>query len=156
MAFHQITRKFEFDSAHRVLNHESKCAHLHGHRYVAEVTVSAPALDKLGRVVDFSVLKTIIGGWIDANWDHNIILNAADPLFAAWMNPDIVRENETTVRDIFAGKSPFFLLSNPTAEQMATCLFATCESLLLTEVFKVIHVRLYETPNCWADVYSVK
>ena len=33
-----ITRKLEFDAGHRVMNHESKCATCHGHRYVLEVT----------------------------------------------------------------------------------------------------------------------
>ena len=30
------TRRIEFDAAHRILNHESKCKMLHGHRYVVE------------------------------------------------------------------------------------------------------------------------
>ena len=60
------TRKLEFDAAHRVMEHESKCRHLHGHRYVAEVTVATSELDGLGRVLDFGLLKTELGGWIDA------------------------------------------------------------------------------------------
>ena len=59
------TRRLEFDAAHRVLRHESKCATLHGHRYRVDIEVSAPKPDSAGRAVDFSVLKTIIGGWID-------------------------------------------------------------------------------------------
>ena len=52
-----ITKKLEFDYGHRVLGHEGKCRHLHGHRGVAEVTVYAPSLDNLGRVVDFGAIK---------------------------------------------------------------------------------------------------
>lgn len=60
-----IMRKFEFDYAHRVLGHESKCKHLHGHRGVAEVIVSSPGLDSLGRIIDFGIVKQRVGKWID-------------------------------------------------------------------------------------------
>jgi len=66
----RITRKIEFDSGHRVLGHEGKCAHLHGHRYVAEITVESAGLDSLGRVVDFSVIKEKVGKWVDENWEY--------------------------------------------------------------------------------------
>ena len=47
------TRKLEFDSAHRVMEHESKCKMLHGHRYALEASFAATKLDNLGRVIDF-------------------------------------------------------------------------------------------------------
>ena len=53
----EITRRLEFDAGHRVLGHEGKCKNLHGHRYSAEITVTAPDLDGLGRVIDFGVIK---------------------------------------------------------------------------------------------------
>ncbi len=40
------TRRIEFDAAHRILNHESKCKMLHGHRYAIEATFEAKNLDK--------------------------------------------------------------------------------------------------------------
>src|SRR5436853_739224 len=102
-----ITRRFEFDYGHRVLGHEGKCRHLHGHRGVAEVTVQGLELDSLGRVIDFSVLKREVGEWIDNNWDHNILLNTQDPL---WQE---VPEESL----IFANRRPFlFGNRNPTAE----------------------------------------
>ena len=36
------TRRIEFDAAHRVMEHESKCRHLHGHRYAIEATFAQP------------------------------------------------------------------------------------------------------------------
>lgn len=48
-----VTRVLEFDAGHRVVNHESKCATLHGHRYKVEIVAAAPGLDSLGRVIDF-------------------------------------------------------------------------------------------------------
>ena len=37
------TRRIEFDAAHRVMGHEGKCKHLHGHRYALEARVATPA-----------------------------------------------------------------------------------------------------------------
>lgn len=136
-----ITRKFEWDSGHRVLGHEGKCRHLHGHRYVAEVTVTAPELNKLGMVIDFSILKTVVGKWIDDNWDHNLLLNAADPML------DIPPTSA-----VWGGKKPYIMpVGNPTAEMMASCLHSLSALLLLPYEMIVTKIRVYETPNCYAD-----
>src|SRR5262249_24520110 len=50
----QCARRITFCTGHRVLRHEGKCAHLHGHNYTAIVHAAAPDLDGLGRVVDFA------------------------------------------------------------------------------------------------------
>lgn len=151
----QITRKLEFDSGHRVLNHEGKCANLHGHRYVAEITVSALGLDDIGRVVDFSLIKSLVGKWIDDNWDHNILLNESDPLYQCYMNPVLLRHGDGGIQagDVFFNKEPFLIPNgkNPTAEVMAEILFNIACELLIIHGITVERVRLYETPNCWAD-----
>lgn len=172
----QITRKLEFDAGHRVLGHESKCAHLHGHRYVAEITVSSFGLDNVSRVVDFSVVKELVGGWIQENWDHNILLHMRDPLLDAnvptqdgktlitWKEAISRTEQGHNVmwspEPIFGGKLPYIVSNeeNPTAEVMAKILFQEAQRLLSDSVKNysliVERVRLYETPNCWADYYG--
>lgn len=136
----EITRRIEFDSGHRVYQHESKCAHLHGHRYVAEITVTSPKLDTLGRVVDFSVLKTEVGGWVDNNWDHNFLVHADDPLRGYLEGGDL------------HGRWPYVMKhGNPTAENIAHELFEVAVLLLEPYPITVKRVRVYETPNCWAD-----
>lgn len=152
----QITKKLEFDAGHRVLGHESKCANLHGHRYVAAITVSSLGLDSISRVVDFSVVKQLVGGWIDENWDHNILLHENDPL-----NSIVRRANEEIPIDhevfdwtdlVFGLKRPFVIpnLENPTAEVMARILYEKAIELLPKEL-RVVNVRLFETPTCYAD-----
>ena len=130
------TRRLEFDSAHRVMRHESKCKNLHGHRYVVEIT-AAGALDSLGRVIDFSVLKTAVGSWIDRNWDHGCIGNLEDKHLIA-----LCRANDWKC---------YLMPNNPTAENMASHLFEVANHILEGSGVCVSHVRLYETPNCWAD-----
>ena len=136
-----VTRKLEFDAAHRLLNHEGKCRHLHGHRYVAEITCVADELDSVGRVIDFSVIKRLVGGWIDENWDHNIILNTEDPLLNLPMKLNGA---------IFARKEPAVVTFNPTAENMAKSLYNLSKRLLRQHGVNVVSIKLWETPNCFA------
>ena len=140
-----ITRKFGFDAGHRVLGHEGKCRHLHGHRYTAEVTVTALGLDALSRVVDFGEVKQLIGEWIDNNWDHNLILNSADPI--------LTRLSQSDQEAILQGRVPYILAhgQNPTAEVLAEVLGRRAGTLLYGGGLTVIGVRLWETPNCYAD-----
>lgn len=136
-----VTRRLEFDAGHRVMNHESKCANLHGHRYVAEITAYAPELDPIGRVIDFSVIKERIGSWIDEHWDHNMIVCADDA---------------RTIQCLLAAprvKQPFLMPCNPTAENMAShLLYVVCPAELGDTGVTVTKVRLWETPNCFAEV----
>ncbi|MFI5342852.1 MAG: 6-pyruvoyl trahydropterin synthase family protein [Chlamydiales bacterium] len=135
-----ITRKLEFDAGHRVMNHESKCATLHGHRYVIEITAEADALDSIGRVIDFSVLKARIGTWIDENWDHNVIIFHED------------KETLAALCSIPRKKEPWVAHWNPTAENMAEYLLSVvCPLKLFATGVLVTKVRVWETPNCYAD-----
>lgn len=151
-----ITKSFGFDYGHRVLNHEGKCKHLHGHRGTALVTVAAPMLDKLGRVIDFGCLKTRIGGWIDENWDHNMILNEDDPLLELYDESDGSVEGELSrwqefIDKLFAGKKPYIMPMghNPTAEKISEELFFKTAPLL-PEGILITKIDFYETPTSMA------
>jgi 6-pyruvoyltetrahydropterin/6-carboxytetrahydropterin synthase len=138
-----VTRRFEFDAGHRVLGHEGKCRHLHGHRYVAEVTVTAPGLDRLNMIIDFSILKDKVGHWIETKWDHNMILNSEDP---------ILEMGNSNWNALFGGKDPYVIShGNPTAEIMARVLYNEAHGILAPYELRVEKVRLYETPNCYAE-----
>lgn len=134
------TRRIEFDAAHRLRNHESKCRHVHGHRYVVEATFAADALDKVGRVIDFGVVKEKLGGWIDAHWDHTLVLEAADKGLG-----DSIESH--THQDIY------YLPYPPSAENMARYLFEEiCPALFEDSDIACTRLRIYETPNCYAEV----
>lgn len=129
------TRRLEFDAGHRLIKHESKCRNVHGHRYVLDVIVGVDALDGVGRVVDFSVIKGRLGTWIDDNLDHGYIAEGGDPIV------DAIRA---------AGLKVFVISAPPTVENLAAFLFDVASNFL-NPVARVVGVRLYETPNCWAD-----
>ena len=63
-----------FDSGHRLLDYDGKCAYPHGHTYKAEVFLGGNSLDSQGLVFDFTDLKRQVKGWIDDNWDHAFLV----------------------------------------------------------------------------------
>ena len=132
------TRKLEFDAAHRVKRHESKCKNLHGHRYVVEVTAEAPELDDLGRVIDFGVLKAKLGTWLDDNWDHTTVL---------W---DEDKELGEAIAAVTSQKI-YYLPNNPTAENMAKYLLEEICPTLFTGPLIISKILIRETPNCWVE-----
>lgn len=133
------TRRIEFDAAHRILNHESKCKMLHGHRYVIEASFAAKKLDDLGRVIDFGVIREVLGSWIDDNFDHNTILSKKDKK----LGDKIASET---------GQKIFYLNENPTAENIAKFLMEEiCPKLFAKKNVKCTAIKLYETPNCYVE-----
>lgn len=134
------TRLIHFDAAHRIVNHESKCRFVHGHRYVVEATFAAKKLDDLGRVIDFGEIKEKLGQWIDTNWDHNAILWDEDKKLGASI------EKST-------GQKIFYMPNNPTAENMAEYLLKkVCPKLFKNSAVACTKIKLSETPNCYAEV----
>jgi len=131
------TRKLWFCAGHRLVGHESKCKNIHGHNYTVFITVVADeSLDKLGRVVDFSVIKKVVGDWIDENWDHGFIAYKDDEIIKA------IKYDDSKL---------FILDKNPTAENMAEYLFNKSNELLKKYNIKVVNIKLYETENCYAE-----
>ncbi len=123
---------------HRLLDHEGECKNLHGHNYSVIIHASAPQLDHLGRVIDFSVLKERIGGWLKKNWDHG---------FTRAQNDDLVAK----ALEITQSKE-FVLDCNPTAENLARYLLTTvCPDVLADTNVTVTKIVLWETENCGAE-----
>mgnify|MGYP007071564299 CR=1 FL=1 len=149
------TRRLTFCAGHRVLGHENKCAHLHGHNYVVEVTArSADTVDELGRVIDFSVIKAMLGNWLDTNFDHGFILHEQDTANIEYLSNLIVRPEENFAHLQLAPvrQKLFVLPVNPTAENIAHYLLHTvCPLLFGSSGVQIIKVRVHETENCYAD-----
>lgn len=142
---YSITRRFQFCCGHRVFRHESKCNHVHGHNYVMFVAVESGELDSIGRVIDFSEVKTLLGGWIDRFIDHNFVVFCEDPLALA-------------VAPFCKSGAPYIMASNPTAENMAMHFAEVFQSILDAHQearggfpLYVSKIELWETENCKAE-----
>lgn len=68
-----VTKKFIFDSAHKLKNYKGKCKNLHGHTYVLYVTVDGKINKKSGMVMDFSEIKKVVEKRVIIILDHNYI-----------------------------------------------------------------------------------
>lgn len=148
----------EIDAGHRLVDHEGKCRNLHGHRYSFRIRFTANDLDKIGRVIDFSEIKNKVGGWLESNWDHGMILNEKDPLSAWFSNEEVyVKEigpkfssGECYVKSPLYGNKYFILPANPSAENLSSYLYKIANELMTGTNVKVTKVTCRETPNCAA------
>ena len=132
----------QFCAGHRVLGHENKCRHLHGHNYVVLVEAEG-TLDALGRVIDFSVLKEKVGGWIEHHWDHGVIVFVDDRATRKAIEEWEAQEGQA--------QKQFSLPVNPTAENLARFLLdVVCPSELHGTGVTVRRVTVWETENCYA------
>ena len=137
-----LLRSLRFCAGHRLLGHEGRCAYLHGHNYRVEVEVEAAGggteVDAVGRVVDFSLIKRRLLGWLDDHWDHAFILWEEDATALA-----AVRLAEPT---------KYFLLPwNPTAENMARYLLEVVAPHVLADLGVIARrVAVWETDESCA------
>lgn len=129
------SRYHDFSAGHRVYQHESKCAHLHGHNYRVHFEIHAPNLDKVGRVLDFSVIKDRMCEWLETTWDHKFLVGELDP----W----------ATVLQAIDPEGVVVVPFNPTAENMAEYLLNVVGPLQLagTETY-LRSVAIEETRKC--------
>jgi 6-pyruvoyltetrahydropterin/6-carboxytetrahydropterin synthase len=141
-----ITRRLEFDAGHRIPDHQSQCRHLHGHRYAIEITLAGEVIDAAGApengmVMDFSQVKQLAKQHLVDAWDHAFLAFRGDTAITAFLTS--LPEHKTVLLDAV-----------PTAENLARIAFAVLDAVYRDTYGNQLRlhcVRLYETPNCWAD-----
>ena len=121
-----VTKEFEFESAHNLVNYNGACENLHGHSYKLQVTISGSicnedeSVDNIATdfmVMDFKNLKELVKKSVVDVYDH------------AYLNK-------------------FF--KNPTAEFMAVSIFHDIEQELPKDV-KIESVKLWETSTSFVE-----
>ena len=142
----RITRRLEFDAGHRIPDHASQCQHLHGHRYAIEITlagdvITAEGVAERGMVMDFSEVRDIARRELVDAWDH---------AFLAWRGDRKVVEFLATL----PGHKTVLFDEPPTAEHLAVTAYRVLKPAYRDRYgnnLRLERVRIYETPNCWAD-----
>lgn len=127
-----VTKRIDFCYGHRLLDYEGVCRHPHGHNAVAEIEVCSDTLDHRNMVCDFGDIKRIVKGWIDAEFDHRMVLRRDDPLVPALQA---------------LGEPVFLVDSNPTVEHMARLIYDYAGS----QGLPVVRVTVWETPTSYAE-----
>lgn len=176
-----VIRTHEICAGHRVVGHESKCRHLHGHNYVFHFHVAPAndalngaayysdptmALDNVGRVIDFSVVKSTLCEWLENNWDHKFLHWEKDGLIFALSNCAGSGQFDTSYADGEGGvdedaatkdRLHFFdslvaLPFNPTAENLAAHMVNVVGPRLLAEHgVQLVKCVIEETSKCHVE-----
>lgn len=174
---YSVIRSHEICAGHRVVGHESKCRHLHGHNYVFHFKVQPKGvpvemdypegfpgpltnpggLDQVGRVVDFSVVKSTLCQWLEDNWDHKFLHWVSDPLINGLVDGVQMAENadrkcltDKDTKDFV--KSLVQLPFNPTAENLAAYMVNVVGPQLLAEHgVELVSCTIEETSKCHVE-----
>lgn len=128
-----LYKEVQFDASHRLLHYKGKCANLHGHRWKAEVWMEGEPDATTGILIDYNAIKQVIN-----RFDHQIILNEADPMVAC------IGKFQTVIT------TP----GEPTSELLAVLVRDELDSYSQTQNLsaKVTKVRIWESPNSYAEV----
>lgn len=72
-----LVKKFTFEAAHQLYNHQGKCSRLHGHSWVGYVYVSGDSLknsgSESGMLMDYGEIKKVITPLVDNYLDHHFL-----------------------------------------------------------------------------------
>jgi len=132
---YSVTKRIDFCYGHRLVDHDGKCRHPHGHNAVVEIEVRSDTLDSRNMVRDFSEIKGAVKDWIDTELDHRMLLRHDDPLVAALQQ---------------LGEPVYVLDSNPTVERIARLIF----DHVAAQGLPVVQVRVWETPTSFAEYWG--
>ena len=140
----QVTKIIEWDMGHRVPNHKSKCRNPHGHRYRLELTVGGPLINKAGdssegMVFDFGDIKKYMMKNVHDVLDHGFMVYHEDRILVDFFE----QHPQEGFRFI---KVPFI----PTAEEIARWCYEQLRACFPPGI-QITNVRIFETPNSWAD-----
>lgn len=136
----RLTKEFSFEMAHFLPGYDGLCSNVHGHSYRLYVTVcGTPCADeadpKYGMVIDFSVLKKIVGEEVVNRLDHSLMVRhgSVDPASVSGITERLV-------------EVPY----QPTCENMLID-FASRISHRLPDGVGLKALKLYETATSYAE-----
>ena len=141
---YKVIKKFDFSAGHRLSENKGACRKLHGHNYVAEVTIVSNVLNSSGAVMDGGDINKIFQKSIGGKFAHRYILK----------KNDTYNEKVIGVLPVNDG-SACWVEYNPTAENIAKDIYEIFQrELTISKKVKVLKVRLYETPTSYVE-YSL-
>lgn len=142
----RITKQFSFETGHALFGYDGKCRNVHGHSYKLSVTVIGSPIEekgavKLGMVIDFSDLKTIVKEEVVDVFDHATVFNKN--------TPHIELAKELTNR----GHAVILADYQPTSENMVLD-FADKIKARLPKNITLFSLKLQETDSSFAEWFA--
>lgn len=141
-----VTKRLEFDAGHRIPDHSSVCRNLHGHRYALELTLSgelvdAPGDPANGMLLDFADAKRLARDTLVDAWDHAFLVYEGDRQVLEFLRS--LPDHKTVVLDCV-----------PTAENLVRRAYDVLAPAFAAHYpgrLRLHALKLYETPNSWAE-----
>lgn len=145
MATIRVTKEFTFEMAHALLGYDGACKYIHGHSYGLSVTVTGNPIEdeanpKLGMVIDFGDLKSVVKSEIVDVFDHALVLNKKTPENAFQKNQELFNQ-------------VIFVEYQPTSENMVVD-FANRIQQKLPANIKLHNIKLRETATSFAQWFA--
>lgn len=163
-----ISKIFEFDSAHRLTGLEGKEQNIHGHGYKLVVTINGEVDPITGMVLDPRVFQEAVSHILYSGWfkgekiipfDHSLMLHGSDPILEAIVASQAHISFNEKIRVIIC-------VEQPTAEHLAHLFIKLIDGELQHVLMKedgdkrpcVSRVEVWETADeCAAvDVYTIE
>lgn len=141
----RLTKEFSFESAHALWGYDGKCREIHGHSYRLFVTIKGEPISdeqnpKLGMVMDFGELKSIVAREITDRLDHSFVMRRTEQAEAL---AEAMGSQFTNV---------VLVDYQPTCENMLIDFAARLKAALPKGV--TLHsLRLHETATSYAEWY---
>jgi 6-pyruvoyltetrahydropterin/6-carboxytetrahydropterin synthase len=128
----RIYKEVFFEATHRLIHYQGKCFRLHGHQWRVEVWIEGTADERTGIVLDYNCIKEVVG-----RFDHQVILNADDPMVASIeaFHPVVTTPGDPT-SEVLAGLI---------AEMINT------EAARQGHDARVVTIRVWESTTCYAE-----
>ncbi|MGB4051292.1 MAG: 6-carboxytetrahydropterin synthase [Methanoculleus sp.] len=128
----RIYKEIFFEATHRLIHYRGKCFRLHGHQWRVEVWVEGTVDERTGIVLDYNCIKEVIG-----RFDHQVILNADDPMVASIeaFHPVVTTPGDPTSE----------LLAGLIADMVNT------EAAQQGLDARVERIRVWESTSCYAE-----
>ncbi len=128
----RIYKEIFFEATHRLIHYRGKCFRLHGHQWRVEVWVEGTVDERTGIVLDYNCIKEVTG-----RFDHQVILNADDPMVASIeaFHPVVTTPGDPTSE----------LLAGLIADMVNT------EAAQQGLDARVERIRVWESTSCYAE-----
>jgi len=145
MSIIRITEIFTLEIAHVLWNYDGLCKNIHGHSYKLYVTIKGkPVIDanhpKIGMIIDFVDIKSIVKSLIINEFDHTLIIPEK-----------AVNENTKIDNQIFGNTK--IVNFQPTVENLVEH-FAFILKNKIPENIKLFSLKLYETETSYAEWFA--
>lgn len=142
----RVTKLFTFEMAHALWNYDGACRNIHGHSYKLYITIiGEPTSDlsspKLGMVMDFGDLKTIVNEEIVSKFDHSVVIG--------------VQSHHKFLANVEQMFDKYYVLEyQPTCENLVSDIAKRIQKRLPEKV-SLFSVKLAETATSYAEWFAL-